>query len=731
MEEEEEVEDAYKVRVLRWGESNEENLDIFGIHTNPFHLNMTAELLEKSNHASLLYVCDSTALSTSSSGKPAHTIHHNVLVPILQELKGYARFFVFDCAHPDVKKMRKDKHPTYEQFLAQTCKKDNKDRNPLLGIYKLPALRKNPYTGETMKTEYSPYREQNISPQLFKKYVTNQLQDFTSKVQTENDFNVYVKNAQDKDINKVLIFTKREKVAPTIKALSAEFRDTIRFSVISIPEGKGTDFQKELLKDYEIEGMPKLVLEQTYDAESESVLAQYRIHDYKEKEFKIDQLLSFLRPFARKVAKEEPEDVSESKEQQTSDAEDKVVGNKYEELTDGSFKKSILASNEAHMVYFTTLGKNDAVESEFKYFNKLIRSFRGVVTFSVFRMDPTSANFAAQSKKYRVSSVAKGKPKMRYYPNQAIGDIKMSRSYEIFFDRQSKDFELIENEVKDNYVHEVNDILPQTFNNFIVRHAKDEQKHVVYYMYRQDQDVSLDFKAVSQHPLFADDCVFLSMRDPSVEIFQGLDTRLLPIIGVVQKLGPEFQDGHIQQTHVSGGLKYEQLMGTIAEQAGKREEYLESKHESSATKKSKVERNFGEITSLEDFEARCISYKKGCGIALIPALQNQEYERDNFNDYIDTLVELDASAKTSSTPIFYSWINVTCHPEVLGYFEVDQFQIPTVVFNYPQKELQANLIGKFSADTISDHEQRFIKGRLATRTPKQKYTDFQIEEKDC
>ena len=44
-------------------------------------------------------------------------------------------------------------------------------------------------------------------------------------------------------------------------------------------------------------------------------------------------------------------------------------------------------------------------------------------------------------------------------------------------------------------------------------------------------------------------------------------------------------------------------------------------------------------------------------------------------------------------PIYYSWVNITCHPEWLLYFGIDSFQVPTIVFYYPEKEKQANLIG--------------------------------------
>jgi hypothetical protein len=196
-----------------------------------------------------------------------------------------------------------------------------------------------------------------------------------------------------------------------------------------------------------------------------------------------------------------------------------VGQSKFNEVNDASFKKFVLDSNEAQMVFFTTLSANEQIDTEFRYFNKLIRQFRGVVLFNVFRLDSNNENFSALTKKYKVGSLAAGKPKLRYYPNMATGDNKLSKSYEILFNKDAKTFENIEEEVTENYEHTVVDIMGEQFNNFIVRHAKDDQKNVVYYMYRSDQKVSLDFKAVSQHPLLQEDCVFLSLINPSEKIF--------------------------------------------------------------------------------------------------------------------------------------------------------------------------------------------------------------------
>lgn len=63
--------------------------------------------------------------------------------------------------------------------------------------------------------------------------------------------------------------------------------------------------------------------------------------------------------------------------------------------------------------------------------------------------------------------------------------------------------------------------------------------------------------------------------------------------------------------------------------------------------------------------------------------------------------------------MFYSWINATCHPAWLGYFNVKSDQLPTIAFYYPEKENYGKLIGAFDRDTILDQQNKFLKGKLA------------------
>lgn len=72
-----------------------------------------------------------------------------------------------------------------------------------------------------------------------KKWVSDNLPDFTLKVETKKKYEQLTK--KDLDINKVLLFTKKSQVAPVFKAISAEFKDKLRFYVIVVPEGATGD----------------------------------------------------------------------------------------------------------------------------------------------------------------------------------------------------------------------------------------------------------------------------------------------------------------------------------------------------------------------------------------------------------------------------------------------------------------------------------------------------------
>lgn len=54
-----------------------------------------------------------------------------------------------------------------------------------------------------------------------------------------------------------------------------------------------------------------------------------------------------------------------------------------------------------------------------------------------------------------------------------------------------------------------------------------------------------------------------------------------------------------------------------------------------------------------------------------------------------------------------------------------------MVYYYPEKQLQANLIGKFDQETIGAQADKYLRGRLATWKPTTNSSDMKVESRDC
>jgi hypothetical protein len=90
---------------------------------------------------------------------------------------------------------------------------------------------------------------------------------------------------------------------------------------------------------------------------------------------------------------------------------------------------------------------------------------------------------------------------------------------------------------------------------------------------------------------------------------------MLPNVGIVPVLDPDFTEGNINQSNIDGDVPFPELIQRVAHGLGKLDELTNP-----SQKKVSKPRNFGEITSKGDFEARCLSYRKGCAIGLLPAV---------------------------------------------------------------------------------------------------------------
>jgi len=77
-----------------------------------------------------------------------------------------------------------------------------------------------------------------------------------------------------------LLFTKKEKVTPVYKALSAEFRDRLRFYVVPILKDTPEDVKEIMNQKYNITDLPSIIMSQTYNIEENDILDETKYVNY-------------------------------------------------------------------------------------------------------------------------------------------------------------------------------------------------------------------------------------------------------------------------------------------------------------------------------------------------------------------------------------------------------------------------------------------------------------------
>lgn len=186
-------------------------------------------------------------------------------------------------------------------------------------------------------------------------------------------------------------------------------------------------------------------------------------------------------------------------------------------------------------------------------------------------------------------------------------------------------------------------------------------------------------------------------------------------------------------TRGDGSYEYQAMLEHLLRLIpGKFEKYMEDKSgkKPDTPDKPRIPRSYGEIKSQKDLEEKCFG-RRACAIALLPAITTIDYEMKGQAEREIILADLDKAADKSLSPLHYSWVNTTCHNYIFNYFGIDPLTAPNVVFYNPAKGKHASMIGTFDKNTVLDHQDRFVKGKLATADTPTKKGDMKITDVDC
>ena len=152
-----------------------------------------------------------------------------------------------------------------------------------------PEYKINPYTKKpatpsikTFQEEYKQFSKENIE-----EFVMKKLPDFSTKVEPDK-IDEFVKK---RDLNTVILLTKKKKVGTLMKAISAEFRNRLQFGVVNVEEK-----MPSLVEDLDIEEFPQFVLIQSS--------GEKQVYEGSNK---LRSLKKYLTPFAREEELEDDE----------------------------------------------------------------------------------------------------------------------------------------------------------------------------------------------------------------------------------------------------------------------------------------------------------------------------------------------------------------------------------------------------------------------------------------
>lgn len=159
-----------------------------------------------------------------------------MVLPVVEDLKGFLLIYIYDCAHPIALKNQKElKNDIHNFFFYPTCVQDEK-KYPSINMFRLPDNPRNPFTGQVYGRLSNRFQLSSINLNLLKNFIDQSMSDFSRRILDMEDIKFYIEAKEEADINKVVLFTDKTSVTNTYKALSAEFKDKLRFYVVIIKD---------------------------------------------------------------------------------------------------------------------------------------------------------------------------------------------------------------------------------------------------------------------------------------------------------------------------------------------------------------------------------------------------------------------------------------------------------------------------------------------------------------
>lgn len=406
-----------------------------------------------------------------------------LLIKIANKLEYLATVILVDCDEDNLREINMCRNiPEIE------------DGFPRMEVYSPPPYKYNPYTKEMLKHTKYIYNKQEVGENLIYNFITQHIPARVTKLEAANFENF----ASNMDLNKVILFTDKEKTPLLFRGLSNYFYDKLLFGEV------GKD-ETALLKKFKVKLYPTLIVYQTHEDGVQLDEANIEIFDQA---INAASLVNFLEKFAL------PERLSDIKKQ-TKDPNNLKYKISFKNMKYNEVIPYLKRFNERRfVVYLDNNLDKDNIPTSIQKFNKLTSGFFHFVRVNCLE-SKDSEDFCRGT--FKVNDI----PKLVLLNIDNDVTKRIEKRIEL-----SDDYNHIVEEINRIFPSEIKETNPQTFS-IQLNEAAIENKIPFIYFYENDE-IPIGLNLLSSEKKFKKFAHFISFENPPKSLLQNLKITSLP-----------------------------------------------------------------------------------------------------------------------------------------------------------------------------------------------------------
>ena len=566
-----------------------------------------------------------------------------------------------------------------DNIMEECIIDDNNDDDEFfkIEVHIPPEYKFNPYTKEINKHQKFVYTKKNVSEKELYNFITKAIISRERIVTNEN----YEEFKEISDLNKVILFTNKKNSPLIYRGLSGYFYDRLALGLVF-------DLDKKLCDKFNISKFPTLIVIQTLD---NGKILETPIQKIYEGKMDTESIVNFLEKYALK----EKLYLTKNKSKYYKRGNNNLIF--FNKLLADKAKNFLKKNRDKEVIfYFDNKIKDgkityDNLPADIKDFNAETHGF-----FIFGYVDCTGEE---NEKICKNNFKIKEFPNMVLYPPEKEVNEKISKGNELPMETDDLYKEI-------NLLFQPNIKIgnAKNFNNLIAESIKNK-KFSFFYLY--DGFINPGFSLITHKKFFLNYFDFIAIDNPPDNIKKQLQCNYLPAISVIvpdETRKEKNGKAEVQVMVYQGKFSFSEINSFIKNsfEFNMNEESYQSY---SQEDNKPVEISF--IQSTKDLENTC-GKKKLCIIGFFD-MRPGNYENNfqkNFNIFKQFI---NSSQKRTNS---YGYINATCQEEFSSKFGINIDSLPSMIIYSYNKDIYANLVGKFNEEDMNDLINRAISGRM-------------------